>query len=547
MSRRAKRPLNPNATQAADDEIYARHANDPRPNPLYDAEGNRRPLSGTDPAQADLRREWMDLYIANGGEIENPSPDPAPPDDPIPWCPDEPPDPDPTPPGPPVDPAPVTPPTHDPAETANLHVRLLHRCDQSPLENGSVRITGPEMREGDTDADGWAMFDGITPGLYQVEGIHPQHHPGTTSADAPASTTTAVDLTLQAEIQIVPENPSYTVVLDKNGNAPAAHKILKFTISNGPPNHLIDVQVSRDGAASLTGGPGLGGSWVQADGRNARRNRKKFSSWSNGQRTLQTDGSGAATFEMPLEWWRDQVRRRRSSFTTFTYHYRVIAFRSGTPVCTFSSADASASGSVVLRNNLTAFRVVDLGYINGGKKKSIRMEFEVREANTTDMYTFVQWKRGGREKYNAASPAVMTRPTVRDYNIRHRSTYPVWQLDRVGTDPRYWDGTYTITNGGKKAAATDRPSSSTPVAGGSTFTHIDFDTRVHLNFEVPAAVTITRQDGSAPIYGVVVGVMADPQPIKLDDDDWNSRILRVAAADGTETLTHPNTYAGPGP
>jgi len=71
MSRRATRPLNAAAVQAADDEIYRRHEGDPRPNPLYDAAGNRRPLSDTDPGQADLRREWMDLYVANGGQVEN--------------------------------------------------------------------------------------------------------------------------------------------------------------------------------------------------------------------------------------------------------------------------------------------------------------------------------------------------------------------------------------------------------------------------------------------------------------------------------------------
>ena len=249
---------------------------------------------------------------------------------------------------------------------------------------------------------------------------------------------------------------------------------------------------------------------------------------------------------MPLEWWRDQVRRTRASFTEFTYHYRVVAMKdAASGVCTHSSGNGSATGTVKLRNNLTAFRVVVLGYIEGGTKRSMRMEFEVREANTTGMYTFVQWKIGGRERY-AGTPPVMSRPTVQDYGVQHISDYPVWQIDRLNTDPRYWDDAYTITNGGKKAAATDKPSSSATTATTThTFTHIDFDTRVHLNFEVPAAVTITRQDGSAPTFGVVVGELANPQPIKLDSDNWSSRILRVRQADGTEAVTHPNTFAGP--
>lgn len=70
MSERATRPLNNDACKAADDELYANHANDPRPNALYDEKGNRKPLSATDPDQADLRTEWMNSYKARGGKTE---------------------------------------------------------------------------------------------------------------------------------------------------------------------------------------------------------------------------------------------------------------------------------------------------------------------------------------------------------------------------------------------------------------------------------------------------------------------------------------------
>ena len=59
---RLKRPLDREAVKEADDKLYAEHAGDPRPNALYDANGNRRPLSATDPAQAELRREWVAAY-----------------------------------------------------------------------------------------------------------------------------------------------------------------------------------------------------------------------------------------------------------------------------------------------------------------------------------------------------------------------------------------------------------------------------------------------------------------------------------------------------
>jgi hypothetical protein len=71
MSERATRPLNNAAVGAADDELYTKHAEDPRPNALYDEKGNRKPLSATDPDQAGLRQEWMDSYKANGGKTES--------------------------------------------------------------------------------------------------------------------------------------------------------------------------------------------------------------------------------------------------------------------------------------------------------------------------------------------------------------------------------------------------------------------------------------------------------------------------------------------
>jgi hypothetical protein len=70
MSERATRPLNKDATKAADDDLYSKHEDDPRPNALYDEQGNRKPLSANDPDQTDLRKEWMDSYKANGGKVE---------------------------------------------------------------------------------------------------------------------------------------------------------------------------------------------------------------------------------------------------------------------------------------------------------------------------------------------------------------------------------------------------------------------------------------------------------------------------------------------
>ena len=77
------------------------------------------------------------------------------------------------------------------------------------------------------------------------------------------------------------------------------------------------------------------------------------------------------------------------------------------------------------------------------------------------------------------------------------------------------------------------------------FASVDFETRLHLNFEVPAAVTVTRKDGSAPVFGVVAGKLDDPQPVTLAARTWNVRILQTRQADGTVAVTHPATFAGP--
>lgn len=54
-SRRARRPLDPDAVQAANDAIG-------------DETGGRQLTMG--PEDGELRRKWMDAYVATGGEVE---------------------------------------------------------------------------------------------------------------------------------------------------------------------------------------------------------------------------------------------------------------------------------------------------------------------------------------------------------------------------------------------------------------------------------------------------------------------------------------------
>jgi hypothetical protein len=60
---RLPRPLNKAAVHQADEQLYDRHRDDPRPNALFSADGVRRPLYPANPAQADLRTEWRGLYV----------------------------------------------------------------------------------------------------------------------------------------------------------------------------------------------------------------------------------------------------------------------------------------------------------------------------------------------------------------------------------------------------------------------------------------------------------------------------------------------------
>lgn len=71
MTLKAKRPLSALATRVADEELYAQHANDPRPNPLFDQSGHRKPLDPMNPSHSALRLEWMKAYAKHGGKTED--------------------------------------------------------------------------------------------------------------------------------------------------------------------------------------------------------------------------------------------------------------------------------------------------------------------------------------------------------------------------------------------------------------------------------------------------------------------------------------------
>ncbi|HUT30758.1 MAG TPA: carboxypeptidase-like regulatory domain-containing protein [Sedimentisphaerales bacterium] len=339
-----------------------------------------------------------------------------------------------------------------------------------------------------------------------------------------------VELTLDPyEIKITAKKASYTVVVDKSGNEVPAHPILEFEITGGPPNHFFDIQLSRDLAAGLTGGPGLGGAWDEKASRDDRVGKTLFSSWSNDEK-LQLDPSGKTTYKMPLEWWRDLARITRDHFDKKDFYYRVLAMDDDKSApCAQSAPDGGASAhKVQVKNNLQSFTFTDSGYTQAGDeaKKNVRFEFTVRENDTGEMYTFVQWKKGTSRNWSDDTNWEYNK--VKDYLLVHKANMPEWSIDRLETNPRYWNGPEFEGAGNKTGYCTDKPNLVVWDGDVAAFRCYDFDTRVHLNFEVPAIVTVTKKEPDpcpSGVYDIVIGKLADPQPVILDHHAWSCRIL----------------------
>jgi hypothetical protein len=143
MSQRAKRPLNSKAVAAADKELYRRHENDPRPNALFDENGNRKPLDPNDPSQASLRLEWIKYYLAHGGEMENSERSDRDVNHPVQMCPVE--------------------------KPAHLTVVVRWTPWDAPVKGATVKIEGPVSSQAITDDQGIAEFPDIPSGGYVIE------------------------------------------------------------------------------------------------------------------------------------------------------------------------------------------------------------------------------------------------------------------------------------------------------------------------------------------------------------------------------------------
>ena len=339
-------------------------------------------------------------------------------------------------------------------------------------------------------------------------------------------------------VKITPKKAAYTVILTKAGAASGTHPLLEFDIE-GPPNWICDVQLSRENGSTLTAGPGLAGAWDKAKEPKDRIGQALFSNWTNGEKAVKLDGSGKGTYKIPLDWWKDQARRPRTDFSTVDLYYRVVVIPDE-PASSigYSAKKDETPPKLELRNNLLTFTFTNSGYIKDDVEKKaknpVSFKYTVREANTADMYTFVQWKKGSVQ-YTAVNGTV-TYGQVRDYNILHLANMTEWSIDRLQTNPRYHNGP-SIGGGGTEGSSEDAPTAQ--MRGAVVTRRYDFDTRVHLDFDVPASVTITKQVGAGEPYDEVIGKLADPQPLTVDNYLWTCSIVLTKQIDGSYVMTNP--------
>ena len=115
-----------------------------------------------------------------------------------------------------------------------------------------------------------------------------------------------------------------------------------------------------------------------------------------------------------------------------------------------------------------------------------------------------------------------TRPVVEEHNQKHICHYLEWTLDRINLNPTYGDGVYPISIGGKTATIKKQSSSQSV---NSKFpwacANIDFDTRIHLNFDVPDAITVIHLPDNT-----IKGAIPSPEPLPLANIFWNARIMQ---------------------
>ncbi len=70
MSLRPCMPLDPEIAETAGRDLEAQYRDEPRPNFLFDTDGEERPFSLEEPCSQAIFEHFVSLYAENGGEVE---------------------------------------------------------------------------------------------------------------------------------------------------------------------------------------------------------------------------------------------------------------------------------------------------------------------------------------------------------------------------------------------------------------------------------------------------------------------------------------------
>ena len=143
MRRHAVIPFNKRAVQEADDEFYLKY-------PGMVKSRKRIHLERKNVAQWRLREDWMDMYVAKGGEAERANDDGQKPVESIIYC-----------------------PSLRDAPKLDLSIQVIDDSDNSPITDATVSISNTAifvqgLGKRNTGSDGVASFKYIDPGVYDL-------------------------------------------------------------------------------------------------------------------------------------------------------------------------------------------------------------------------------------------------------------------------------------------------------------------------------------------------------------------------------------------
>jgi len=168
-----------------------------------------------------------------------------------------------------------------PPQLGILVVTVRRDDDGTTVQDATVRITGPQVREGRTDASGRVTFDNLPAGDYRIDAIKDGFKPGAADTTAAANTTRTADVVLGAQVlaitsidsQFAPGVESLDITYNiRNMEEETVH--LEISSDAHPSNPLFRRELTAAEKATgngknitwdgrcTSGGPPLAGKWA---------------------------------------------------------------------------------------------------------------------------------------------------------------------------------------------------------------------------------------------------------------------------------------------